>query len=186
MWRNSGTTASANTITQNLGTQCTSGNQVDASVDYPTVSPVIRADTLASNINAIPAENDAPTFFENDQVANATNTINTYVQAGFDISINLAKFPATLGNKTRKLYFISILSSLAGNQVDSRILNATTGTSVGVSTASTTSTTPVRLRVGPLTTNLTEGPATYQVQFRRGSSAETATYYRGRIEVAYE
>lgn len=176
LWRNSGTTAVRNLLTRLSGIAMTGGNQTDASA----------LDQLASNINARPAEDDAYTWIENDQVANVTNATNTYTQAGFDISLDLSKYPATKGNKVRRVYFVSILSSLAGNQVDSRVFNSTAGASVGVSTASTTSLTPARVRVGPLTTNLTEGQATYQIQFRRGGAAETATYYRGRLEIAYE
>lgn len=113
-----------------------------------------------------------------------TNTnASTYVNGGnFEIDITKLQSAGT-GTRTIKL---KLLAETTGPQANFQLFNLTTSSVVSGSSLTTTSTTPVALSTGDLTSALTNGNASYQVQMfmtSGGGSADRIVLDNARLQI---
>jgi len=133
--------------------------------DLTTVTHIL----TAGAINQLKAVQDGGNYsktFDLDTFANITSTASTTFVNGSTFELDPTILTAANGTRTISL---RVVAETTGPQMTIQLFNYTTASVVSGSTLTTTSTIPISLSTGDLTSNLTNGPATYQVQIKMAS-----------------
>jgi len=144
------------------------GQEGTTAISWPDLTTVTHILT-AGAINQLKAVQDGGNYSKTFDIAtfsNITSTASTtFVNGGtfeFDPTI------LTAANGTRAIS-LRVIAETTGPLMTIQLFNYTAASVVSGSTLTTTSVIPVSLSTGDLTANLTNGPATYQVQIKMAS-----------------
>lgn len=163
------------------------GQENTTASSWPDVTTVTHILT-AGAVNQLKAVQDGGNYsktFDLDTFANITSTASTTFVNGSTFELDPTILTAANGTRTISL---RVVAETTGPQMTIQLFNYTAASVVSGSTLTTTSTVPVSLSTGDLTANLTNGPATYQVQIKMASgglSSDRVSLDMAKLRIAW-
>lgn len=156
------TGVSGNTFTVLRGQE---GTTASSWPDLTTVTHILTAGAI-NQLAAVQNGGNYSSSFDYGTFSNITSTASTTFVNGASFEFDPTILTAANGTRTIGL---RVIAETTGPQATIQLYNYTAASVVTGSTLTTSSVTPVLLTTGDLSSNLTNGPALYQVQIKMAS-----------------
>lgn len=160
------TGVSGNTFTVVRGQE---GTTASSWPDLTTVTHILTAGAVNA-LSAVQNGGNYSSTFDIDFFANITSTASTTFVNGGTFEFDPTTLKAANGTRTISL---RVIAETTGPLMTIQLYNYTAAAAVTGSTLTTTSTTPVTLSTGDLTSNLSGSLALYQVQIKMATGASS-------------